>query len=301
VRRGRRDGLALLLLAAAAACRSTGASSSSADSALLARRESQLEAARTRADSGSDTPLTRWLLPPGLAEISGLGLTADQRLLTHNDEVGRVFEVNYRRGVIVKSFWVGDQILRDDFEAIAVAGDRVFLLASTGKLYQFAEGTNGSHVPFTLHDTGLGTECEFEGLAYDSAANALVLACKNVLAAGLKDFVVLYRYSLTDTTASRVVRVTIPLDRVIGTNVWKGFTPSDIEVDPGSGDYVIVASQEKAILRVTPAGEVVWARALPPGQDMAEGIALTRDSLLILSDESASASTPADITLYRWP
>jgi hypothetical protein len=301
VRRGRRDGLALLLLAAAAACRSTGASSSSADSALLARRESQLEAARTRADTGSDTPLTRWLLPPGLAEISGLGLTADQRLLTHNDEVGRVFEVNYRRGVIVKSFWVGDQILRDDFEAIAVAGDRVFLLASTGKLYQFAEGTNGSHVPFTLHDTGLGTECEFEGLAYDSAANALVLACKNVLAAGLKDFVVLYRYSLTDTTASRVARVTIPLDRVIGTNVWKGFTPSDIEVDPGSGDYVIVASQEKAILRVTPAGEVVWARALPPGQDMAEGIALTRDSLLILSDESASASTPADITLYRWP
>jgi hypothetical protein len=301
VRHGRRYGLALLLLAAAAACRSTGASSSSADSALLARRESQLEAARTRADTGSDTPLTRWLLPPGLAEISGLGLTADQRLLTHNDEVGRVFEVNYRRGVIVKSFWVGDQILRDDFEAIAVAGDRGFLLASTGKLYQFAEGTNGSHVPFTLHDTGLGTECEFEGLAYDSAANALVLACKNVLAAGLKDFVVLYRYSLTDTTASRVVRVTIPLDRVIGTNVWKGFTPSDIEVDPGSGDYVIVASQEKAILRVTPAGEVVWARALPPGQDMAEGIALTRDSLLILSDESASASTPADITLYRWP
>lgn len=302
MRHGRRYGLALLALVAAAACRSTqGASSSSGDSALLARRESQLEAARTRADTASDTPLTRWLLPSGLAEISGLGLTSDQRLLTHNDEVGRVFEVNYRRGVIVKSFWVGEQIVRDDFEAIAVAGDRIFLLASTGKLYQFPEGANGSHVPFTLHDTGLGTECEFEGLAYDATANALVLACKNILAAGLKDFVVLYKYSLADTTASRIARVTIPLDRVIGTNVWKGFSPSDIEVDPASGDYVLVASQQKALLRVTSAGEVVWSRALPRGQDMSEGLAITRDSLLILSDEAASASAPADITLYRWP
>ena len=302
MRHVRRCALALLALAAGAACRSTqGASSSPGDSALLARREAQLAAARTRADTGSGTLLTRWLLPSGLAELSGLGLTADQRLLTHNDEVGRIFEVNYRRGVIVKSFWIGDQIVRDDFEAIAVAGDRIFLLASTGKLYQFAEGTDGSHVPFTLHDTGLGTECEFEGLAYDAAAHALVLACKNILAEGLKDFVVLYKYSLADTTASRIARVTIPLDRVIGTNAWKGFAPSDIEVDPVSGDYVIVASQQKALLRVTPVGEVVWARALPPGQDMAEGVAITRDSLLILSDESASASTPADITLYRWP
>jgi uncharacterized protein YjiK len=298
----RRQALTLLVLAAGAACRSTqGASFSSGDSALLARRESQLEAARIRADTGSDTPLTRWLLPPGLAEISGLGLTADQRLLTHNDEVGRIFEVNYRRGVIVKSFSIGDQVVRDDFEGIAVAGDRILLLASTGKLYQFAEGANGAHVPFTVHDTGLGTECEFEGLAYDATANALVLACKNILAAGFKDFVVLYKYRLADTTASRIERMTIPLDRVIGTNAWRGFTPSDITVDPASGDYVLVASQQKALLRVTPAGDVVWSRPLPPGQLMTEGLALTRDSLLILSDEASSAAARADLTLYRWP
>jgi uncharacterized protein YjiK len=298
----RRQAVTLLVFAAGAACRSTqGASSSPGDSALLARRESQLEAARSRADTGLETPLTRWLLPPGLAEISGLGLTADQRLLTHNDEVGRIFEVNYRRGVIVKSFWIGDPIVRDDFEGIAVAGDRILLLASTGKLYQFAEGANGAHVPFTVHDTGLGTECEFEGLAYDATADALVLACKNTRAAGLKDYVVLYRYSLADTTGSRIAQVTIPLDRVIGTNAWKGFSPSDIAVDPGTGDYVLVASHQKALLRVTPAGEVVWSRPLPRGQIMTEGIALTRDSLLILSDEASSAAARADITLYRWP
>jgi uncharacterized protein YjiK len=290
------------LLVAAGACNSTrGPSAGARDSSALVERESRLAARLAQADTASDAPLARWVLPKALAEISGIAFTPDQRLLAHDDEAGRVFEVDYRRGVIVKTFWVGTQILRDDFEAIAAAGSRIFLLASTGRLYAFAEGADGSRVPFTVHDTGLGGECEFEGLAFDSTANALVLACKNIRAAGLEDFVVLYKFSLTDTTDARISRITIPLAQAIGANGWKGFTASDITVDPGSGDYVIVASQEKGLLRVTSAGEVVWSRPLPPGHDMAEGIAITRDSILIVSDEAASATAPGDITLYRWP
>jgi hypothetical protein len=289
-------------MAAAVACRDTGRQSAGRrDSTTLAARESQLAARLAQADTASASPLARWLLPPGLAEISGLALTSDSRLLGHNDEVGRIFEVDYRRGVVVKTFWIGDQIVRDDFEAIAVAGDRIFLLASTGRIYAFAEGADESRVPFTVHDTGLGGECEFEGLAFDSSANALVLACKHILTAGLKDFVVLYKYSLADSSAAGASRLTIPLAQAIGANGWKGFTPSDIAVDPGSGDYVVIASQEKGLLRVTSAGEVVWSRPLPAGQDMTEGIAITQDGILILADEAMSASTPGDITLYRWP
>ena len=293
--------LAGLVLAAGACDAARGPSSGARDSSALVERASQLTARLAQADTATDTPLARWVLPHALAEISGIALTPDQRLLAHDDEAGRIFEVDYRRGVIVKTFWVGTQILRDDFEAIAVVGNRIFLLASTGRLYAFAEGADGSRVPFAVHDTGLGGECEFEGLSFDSTASALVLACKNVLAAGLKDFVVLYKYSLTDTTDARISRITIPVAQAIGANGWKSFSPSDIEVDPGSGDYVIVASQEKGLLRVTAAGQVVWSRPLPQGHDMAEGLAITRDSILIVSDEAASASVPGDITLYRWP
>jgi uncharacterized protein YjiK len=295
-------GLLAGLLVATGACNATrGRSAGARDSSALVERESRLAASLAQADTASDAPLAKWVLPKALAEISGIALTPDQRLLAHDDEAGRIFEVDYRRGVIVKTFWVGTQILRDDFESIAVVGSRVFLLASTGRLYAFAEGEDESRVPFTVHDTGLGGECEFEGLAFDSTANALVLACKSILAAGLEDLVVLYKVSLTDTTDARIARITIPLSQAIGANGWKGFTPSDIEVDPGSGDYVIVASQEKGLLRVTSAGEVVWSRPLPPGHDMAEGIAITRDGILIVSDEAASATVPGHISLYRWP
>jgi hypothetical protein len=86
----------------------------------------------------------------------------------------------------------------------------------------------------------------------------------------------------------------------VGTNGWKGFTPSDLTIDPASGDYLILSAQEKGLLRVTPSGGVVWSRPLPPGHEMAEGIAITRDGLLIVSDESTSKTTPGAITLYRW-
>ena len=292
----------ILVVAGGAGCRATrGQSSGSRDSAELTQREARLAGALAHPDTASDSPLARWLLPPGLAEISGLALTPDQRLLAHGDEAGRVFEVDYRRGVVVKSFWVGPQVVRGDFEAIAVAGARIFLLASSGKIYEFTEGAEGTRVPFTLHDTRLGQECEFEGLAFDSVANALVLACKHLGIKSLRDFVVLYKYSLAGGSESRISRVTIPLTQVIGANRWKGFTPSDISVDPGSGDYVIIASEEQGLLRVTPAGEVVWSRPIPPGHEMPEGLAITKDSLLILSDETTSKAKPGTITLYRWP
>ena len=46
---------------------------------------------------------TRWKLPEDLDEISGLALTADGRVLAHNDEQGIVFELDPWRKAVVKS------------------------------------------------------------------------------------------------------------------------------------------------------------------------------------------------------
>ena len=291
----------VLLLATVPACRdSRGESPAVPDTTVLAERESRLAESRTRSDTTTATPLARWVLPPMLAEISGLAVTTDQRLLAHNDESGRIFEVDYRRGVVVKAFSLGPQLPRDDFEAIDIVGERIFLLASTGAIYEFKEGKAGSQVRYTRHDTGLGQDCEFEGLAFDSTANALVMGCKNILTKGVKDVILLYRFQLDSAASPRVSQIRVPLERVVGSTQWKRFTPSDIALDPASGDYVIVSAQEKGLLRITRAGEVVWARPLPPGHEMAEGVAITRDSLLIVSDESVSKGIPAAITVYRW-
>lgn len=271
------------------------------DSPTAIARASRLMIARTTDDHsiGRALPLAQWKMPKVLQEISGLGLTADGRLLVHGDEIGQVWEIDYRRGILVKEFSLGKGALKSDFEAIAIVGDSIYLMSSKGKLYRFHEGKKDSNVAYEAIDTGLDRECEFEGMAYDREINSLLLACKEMHAKKDRDNVVIFRWRLDGDKDSRLSRITIPLEKVVGGNGWKEMHPSDITVDPTTGNYVLVASIEKAIFSVTPAGDVLWSRPLPPGHHQAEGVAITADSMLLISDEGGKA--PAILTLYRWP
>jgi uncharacterized protein YjiK len=264
-------------------------------------RESRLEKALANPDSAGarSTPLARWVLPPVLREISGLAVTSDGRLLVHGDELGQVWEIDHRRGVLVKRFFLGAGSLKGDFEGITTANDVVFMLASNGTLYEFHEGANDAHVDYKVHDTGLKKDCEFEGVAFDPAINSLLLACKHVHITELKSALVIYRWRLENDSSARLSRLTVSIDSVNRANGWKSLHPSDITIDPLTGNYVLVASLEKALISITPGGAVVFARPLPPAHHQPEGIAITKDGILIVSDEAGQQ--PAVITLYKWP
>jgi uncharacterized protein YjiK len=301
-RQARRAVLVISLLAAPA-CQSPA---KDALPALIAgstavARETRLERALRDETGARDdgAPIAQWFLPKGLQEISGLALSSDGKLFTHDDELGRIWEIDYRRGVLMKRFSLGKGVLRGDFEGLAVANELMFLLASNGTLYEFREGADDAHVEYQVHDTGLMKECEFEGVAFDPAINSLVLACKHVYTKSLKDDLVIYRWSLASDTAARLSRLAVPLAGIIGANSWKGLHPSDITIDPLTGNYVLVAAQEKALISITPAGALVFSRPLPAAHHQAEGVAITKDSILIVSDEAGQR--PAMITLYKWP
>ena len=311
-------GAILAASVAASACRPADAAKRiRADSAELAGRQVRLEQALrgrgsaatdsaadpSAADSSAvdstakDSAVARWVLPRDLDEISGLALTADGRLLAHGDERAQISEIDYRRGVIVKQFVVGAPTIKDDLEGIAVANGMVFLLASNGKLYEFREGANGTRVDFITSDTHLGKECEFEGLAFDAAINSLLLACKNVQLKDQRDQMVIYRWKV-DGGDDRLSQLAVPLSRILPSIKEKELHPSDITVDPTTGNYVIVASIEEALIEITPAGEVVFARKLTGQHDQPESLAITRDKILIIGDEAGRR--PAVITLYPW-
>lgn len=289
--------LIIAMLSLVAGCRKDAPSTAKKDKKLDAR-VARLAESLAQPDSGDarGEPIARWILPAELAEISGLALTPDGRLFAHNDETAQITEIDYRRGVITKRFFVGEKSLHGDFEALACAGDRFFLLASNGSLYEFREGEEGERVDYTVHDTHLGKECEFEGAAYDSTADTIVLACKNV-GAKRPDMLVLYRYRL-DQEGEETSELTVPYSEAIGKNDWKALHPTDIAVDPLNGNYVLVAAKQKALVMLTPSGGVVFSRALGGRHPQAEGIAITRDHILIISDEATNSA--ATITLYRW-
>ena len=291
--------LVLCALPSLAACRETPRAKAEDLRKVAAAREAELTRRMAVADAqpGSMTELAKWIMPPQLKEISGLALSPRGTVFTHSDNVGRVSEIDPKTGILLKSWsLMGNQ--KGDFEAITVAGSDVYLLASNGRLFKFKEGGDGQQVPFSVYDTGLGKECELESLTYEADSSRLVMACKRFLSKSDPHELRIYRLPLPLGNRAAMTDITVPIDRVIGSNQWKNFHPSDMNIDPFTKNYIIVASHEKGLVEVTPDGEVVRSQPLPGDHRQPEGIAITKDSILLVSDE-ANVMPPA-ITLYRW-
>ena len=245
---------------------------------------------------------TRWELPRRLREISGLAMTPDHRLLAHHDEAGVVFEIDYRAGAIVKEFRLADMDdpVADDFEGIAVAEGRIYLVTSAGRLYECHEGAEGSSVLFTLFATGVGRDCEIEGLAYDEGARELLLMCKDPRSDDLAGKVAIYRWSIADQRLRDDAPIVIPardFARRIGANRYR---PSGIERHPVTGNYFVVAARQRAIAEVTPGGQVLEVRRFEaPWHRQVEGVTFGPDGSLIVADEGGMGR--ASLTLYPGP
>ena len=220
-----------------------------------------------------------------LREISGLTMTPDGRLFAHNDEKGRIFQIDYGTGDVVKSFDVGDPVKAGDFEDIAYANGMFYLINSKGELYEFKEGEDKQSVQFTKYETGLNSRNDVEGLAYDPNTNSLLIACKGNPGkdVGYRKKAV-YSFSLESKTLSEKPRFVIDLDKI-----GDKFSPSAIEYDPNSNTFFIIASEGNGILEMTPEGEVINYMKLPGKVHIQpEGITFAPDKRLIISNEGRS-------------
>ena len=295
----RRLALVAGLLPALAGCRNTRRARAAEARTVATTRTEQFARRIAVADSNPAKviPLAMWLMPPELNEISGLALTSRGTVLTHDDNIGRVYEIDPKTGILLKSFSLLDN-RKGDFEAITIVGSDIYLMASNGKLYKFKEGADGQHVPFSTYDTGLGKVCEFESLAYEADSSRLVMVCKRFLDKNEPHAVLIYRLPLPLGNLASISTVRIPIQDVAGSNHWKNFRASDIAVDPTTGNYVIISGREKGLIVVTPDGDVLRSELLPGEHRQPEGVAITKDSILLVSDEANVK--PAVITLYKW-
>ncbi|MEQ8860251.1 MAG: hypothetical protein RIC56_16560 [Pseudomonadales bacterium] len=228
--------------------------------------------------------LTQWALPRALREVSGLALDADGRLFAHADEVAVVFELDYRDGRVIKRFALGDPPRPGDYEGIAWVGATLYLVTSDGELLEALEGEDGGHVDFRLHRTGFGRRCEVEGLDYDARQGSLLLLCKTPREKALRGMIALLAWSPARRGA-------VPEHDVLAT--WPPGGSADAALNPSAltrsgatGNYVVAAARQYALLEISAAGTVVDAITLARDQHpQMEGIAMTDDGDLIVADE----------------
>ena len=265
-----------------------------ADTAAVLQRKISLESYTLNEETA-----THWKLSEQLEEISGLAMTRDNRLLAHNDERGIIFEIDYQNGSIAKAFQLSDMKnpVASDFEGIATIDEQIYLVTSSGRLYECREGTAGESVLFNVYTTGVGRDCEIEGLAYDESKRALLMMCKDARSADMMGQLAVYHWSIDEKQLIKDAHIAIPVVEFARHIKGKKFQPSGIERHPVSGNYFIIAARQGAIAEITPGGQVVAAREFPAQwHRQAEGITFAADGTLIIADEGAGKR--ARLTLY---
>jgi len=217
-----------------------------------------------------------------------MGATADGRLFAHGDERARIYELHPDSGTILKEFHLGRQGIRGDFEGLAIAGDRFFIVDSDGRILEFREGGDGDRVEYELISSGIGSQCEVEGLAYDVRSDVLLLPCKTVSGRRLRGHLVVYAFSLDGLRFENEPRYLVPLSELIDLGLEEDLNPSGIEVHPVTGSIYILAARQHALVELSRNGEPLAVRLLAAGAHaQAEGLTFGSDLSLFIADEAA--------------
>jgi uncharacterized protein YjiK len=241
----------------------------------------------------------RWELPDALREISGLAATPDGRVFAHGDERAMIVELDVGREGVKKTFALGRHGARGDFEGLAIADGRFWLVTSDGILYESVEGANSAFVSFRTYDTGVGTLCEVEGLAFDPSSNALLIACKAPRVRALRGMVAVFTWSIPRRALVNRTGIRVRADLVARAAGVSDFHPSGIERDPTTGHWLLVAARERAVAELTSDGRIVAGATLARrGHRQPEGIAVGADRALFIGDEGAGRR--GTLTTYRY-
>ncbi len=237
-------------------------------------------------------------LPSNLNEISGLAVTRDGRVFAHGDERGIIYQIDPDDGEVLKRFFLGRWLAEEDFEGIAIAGEKFFIITSDGKIFEFREGKNEEAVDYKIYNSGASSKFDIEGLCYDPSTNALLIACKEYPGKNYSSFRTVYSYSLKDYKINTTPRFKIPIKKVKDKLGTKGFHPSGIERNPVSGSFFIIGSKDgEVIIELSKEGDILDMQRLDKQHHQPEGIAFLPDLSLLIADEKVKKS--ATLTKYK--
>lgn len=251
-----------------------------------------------------------------LMEISGLSQSADEKyLIAIQDENDLIFFIDKKSGKIQESleFWKDG-----DYEGVEAVGKEVFVIKSSGTLYQITDlGKEGQKTE--KFNSFLNGSYDAEGLAYDAAGRRLLIACKAKAGEGeqYKLMKSIYSFDLESMTLDSLPAYTISLEEVhayldTSPSIRKleklqeffkpnqsefGLSPSGLAIHPFSGDLYIISSVGKMLVVLSPEGKIRHIEKLKKKVHVQpEGICFDAGGQLYISNEGKGGSAK----LYRF-
>ncbi len=255
-----------------------------------------------------DQPDTVFTLPPALTELSGLSCSPDSaHLLAVNDEQGIVFHLNLQTGAVEQRQEFGKH---GDYEGIACAGKDIFIVNSSGTIFQITGQGKTESYPTPLKNSN-----DVEGLCFDALNKCLLLACKGRAGKGdnFQNKKSVYAFDLAKKRLAETPAFIIDRTEIAR---WKGgsdnffaklneyfgndqapsaFGPSGLAISPIDSNLYVLASVGKALAVLHPDGRLLQVKRLDTKRfQQPEGICFDHEGRLYLSTEGGNGA-PARI------
>lgn len=292
----------------------------STDTPLLWRDTFPKEALQFTMLYDLEKPDKTFELPKELNEISGLTLSKNgKRLIAVQDEEGDIFYISTKNGKVKKKI----KFYKDgDYEGIELVDSQVFVLKSTGTLYEILnpKEKDKDNIKLNKYNDELNKSHNVEGLAYDKKNNRLLLACKGN---GDKEYKLeksIYAFDLKTHSINKTPVYTVSQDAILNflgagqvikkleqlssqfdpTQSYFGFSPSAIAIHPVTGDVYLTSSVGKLLIVLNSAGQLVFIEKLDKKiHRQPEGIAFGNDGTLYISNEGKKGNAKIQVFKAR--
>ena len=222
-----------------------------------------------------------WKLPAALKEVSGITCLGEHRLACIQDEKGVLFMYNLIYDSVEKEIPFAGNF---DFEGIALAGKTMYAIRSNGILYSI-KNYNSDTPTVKEIKTWLTVKQNVEGLCYDQKHNRLLIAIKGADPVG-KDYKGIYAYDLRTGKLNRKPVLKINFNDPVWNNSGHKMQPSDLAINPLTGDIYIIDGETPSLLIMSPNGEHKKLYHLDTKDfHLPEGIAFSKTGQLFICNE----------------
>lgn len=194
-----------------------------------------------------------WNLPGVLREVSGIAYLENNRVACVQDENGVMFIYNLETSEIEEQIEFAGE---GDYEGIAVEGFNAYILKSDGTIYRIADFANNPEI--SEHPTAFTRGQDVEGLCYDPKNKRLLLAIKE-MEPDSEDFKGIYAMDtetmqMNSTPVFKLLFDDPIFEQTDVKNKYDRFMPSEINIDPETGNIYMLEGRVPKLLILDPEG-----------------------------------------------
>lgn len=237
------------------------------------------------------TKAEKFVMPESLLEISGIafaGGNADT-IYAIQDEEGKLFKLRWNEKKQTHTKFGK----RGDYEDLAIAGNKIFILKSNGRIYSFPlteaayEETDQAREWKSLLPPG-----EYEGIFADEQSGKLYVLCKNCSEDRKNDFVTGYIFQTGDSVvAAGGFHLDLQAIGAFTSKAKRGLRASGLAKNPVTGEWFILSSVNKTLVITDDQWKIKNAVHLNANEfSQPEGIAFDKRGNLYISNEGGDLS-----------